>query len=265
LSVLLRGTNFIRGWALKNLSISGFMRAACLLVLVSMLAACVSAPPKQAYNREANTTIKRIDILPMPNSEVGLDILNNPGNSFGLIGLAIAEANMAPKRNWIEAQVRQGNFDHVAIFRERFTQAMAAKGYELVWPTSPLEAAKKPASRDKWGYRQSYAADANADAQLDLAIRYVGYACAGSSDSAPYRPTVALSAKLVSRDGTAALMVDQIIYNPVFHNSQSAITINADPTYTYPEFNALQASGAKALDGLRQALESAADELAKQY
>ncbi|QBB69150.1 hypothetical protein ELE36_01450 [Pseudolysobacter antarcticus] len=250
---------------MKKISIAGFMRAGCLLALVSMLAACVSAPPKQAYNREANTTIKRIDILPMPNSEVGLDILNNPGYSFGLIGLAIAEANMAPKRNWIEAQVRQGNFDHVAIFRERLTQAMAAKGYELVWPTSILEDAKKPASRDKWGYRQSYAADANAEAQLDLAIRYVGYASAGSSDSAPYRPTVALSAKLVSRDGKTALMVDQIIYNPVFPNSQSAITINADPAYTYPEFNALQASGAKALDGLRKALESTADELAKQY
>lgn len=171
---------------------------------------------------------------------------------------------MAPKRNWIEAEVKQGKFDHVAIFRERFSKDMAAKGYELVWPSPVVEDPKQQADRGDYGYRKSYAA-VSEDAQLDLNLGYFGYTAAGARDDSPYRPTAIVTAKLVSRDGKSMLMADQIIYNPVFPKSEQAITINADPAYTYAEFNALQAAGSKALEGLRAALESSADELAKLY
>jgi len=241
------------------------LRTGVLLLSALSLSACVNAPPKPAFNHAANASLKRIDVLALPESRVGLDILNHPGFSFGLIGLAVAEANMAPKRNWLEAQVRDHKFDQVAIFRERLTQAMTAKGYELIWSEPTTEDPKHPAAREQNGYRRSYAADPRADAQLDVALNYVGYAAAGAGENSPYRPTVGLSAKLVGADGKAVLMSDQILYNPVFPNTRGAITINADPAYTYPEFNALEASGATALDGLRVALESAADELARQY
>lgn len=240
-------------------------RTGIAVLLSACLGACVSAPPKQAYNREANESIRKIDVLPMRQSEVGLDILNNPGFSFGLIGLAVAEANLAPKRNWLEGLVRDHEFDQVAIFRERLTQAMAAKGYDLTWATPVVEDGRRPARRDTYGYRADYGIDAGADAQLDLTLNYVGYAAAGSREDAPYRPTVALSAKLVSADGKTMLMSDRILYNPVFPNTRGAITVNADPAYNYPEFNALRGAGTRALDGLRTALEGAADELAKQY
>jgi hypothetical protein len=239
-------------------------RAALCVLLISALCACAPMPPKQAYNREANQMIKRIDVLPMRRAEVGLDIFNHPGYSFGLIGLAIAEADMAPKRNWVEAEVKQLQFDGAGIFRDRFNQAMTAKGYQLIWSAPAVEDPAKAAPRGDWGYRKHYFADAHADAQLDVSINYVGFAAAGAGSSAPYHPTVAVAAKLVSPDGKAVLMADQIAYNAVFPKTQ-AITINADPAYTYPEFTTLRAAGSKAFDGLRAALESAADELARQY
>lgn len=260
-----RAKQIHKGMGMSTFSYAvALLRAGCLLVSVCSLSACVSAPPKQAYNREANSAIKRIDVLPVRNTEVHVDILNHPGYSFGLIGLAIEEANMAPKRNWVQALVKDGQFDHVAIFRERFTKDMAAKGYELIWPEPVVEDPKKEAPRADYGYRKSYGS-ATDDAQLDLNIGYFGYAAAGTSDSAPYRPTAIVTAKLLSRDGKTVLMADQIIYNPVFPKSEQAITINADPAYAYPEFDALKSVGPKALEGLRGALESTANELAKQY
>ncbi|MBK9657843.1 MAG: hypothetical protein IPO66_21480 [Rhodanobacteraceae bacterium] len=68
-------------------------RCVVLVLLVTMgLSACVTAPKSQAFNREANATLKRIQILPLQVKPVELVMFNNPANSFGLIGAVIAES-----------------------------------------------------------------------------------------------------------------------------------------------------------------------------
>lgn len=239
---------------------------ACLLLLVVLaLSGCASAIKKQAYNREANAAIKRIEVLPMRPSEIRLFIVNNPGYSFGLVGALVAEANLAPKNDWLREQVRGAEFDHVAVFRERLTQALGAKGYELTWPAAPVEASGAASPRDMRGLRKSYSATARADAQLDVAFGFIGYAAAGSGDGSPYRPTVVLTARGMSADGKTVLFADHILYNAVFPGVGNGITLNADPRYAYPEFNALRAAGGQAVEGLRTAFEASADELARQF
>ena len=67
---------------------SMFKRVVLVLLIAVSMSACVTAPKSQAFNREANTTLKRIQILPLQVKPVELVMFNNPANSFGLIGAA---------------------------------------------------------------------------------------------------------------------------------------------------------------------------------
>ncbi|WP_139225008.1 hypothetical protein [Dokdonella immobilis] len=199
----------------------------------------------------------------MRHSEIDLFIFNNPGYSFGLIGVAIAEANRAPKSNWLQSEVGKAGFDHVATFDSALTEALHAAGYELNWSPSPMESANSDTRRDRSGLRKSYE-PSSSDAQLDVGFGFVGYASAGSGDSAPYRPTVVLNARLVDSTGKRVLFEDQIVYNAVVPGTSAAITINPDERYRYPDFDDLQAAGPVAIEGLAPAFVATAKELARQ-
>lgn len=239
-----------RGWGLA-------------LLLSLLLAGCATKPPQRAYDHGAGASLKTIQVLPMRHAEIDLMIVNNPGYSFGLVGLAIAEANRAPKANWLQAEVAKAGFDPVVTFKSALDAAMLEQGYSLVWGTPPMESSKARTPRTLVGTRKSHAGS-SADAQFDINFGFIGYASAGSSDKAPYRPTVVLSAKLVSADGKRTLFEDQIIYNPVFPGNADAITLNADDRYRYPDFDDLKAAGSVAVEGLTPAFTAVADELAKQ-
>jgi len=237
-----------------------FIATAALAALV--LAGCATAPKQSSFNRDA-AHVKTITVLPMRKSEVDLMILNNPGYNFGLIGAAIAEANRVPKRNTLRAHAQQAGLDHVALLKEQLSKSLAERGYEVRWADPVMEDDKAKTKRDLWGSRKNYAGIDASDAQLDVNFGFVGYAAAGSSDGAPYRPTAVLTARLVTADGKRELFSDQVVYNNVF-GRKDAITINPSGAYVYPDFDDLDAAGAKAIDGLRDAVGAAASELAKQ-
>ena len=239
---------------------------ATAVALLFALTGCVTAPKHLAYNRDTAAPIKRVVVLQMRHSDVDLFIVNNPGYSFGLIGVAIAEANRAPKAHWLHDEIGRDHFDHIGEFRHALDAAMTARGYELTWP-EPIQVAEgtKDVARESYGLRKTYAAVAGIDAQLDIDFGFIGYAAAGSGDSAPYRPTVVLSARLVGPDGKRVLFEDFIVYNNVFPGLQDPITIEPDDRYVYPEFNALHDAGPTAIEGLREAFRASADQLARQF
>lgn len=243
-------------------AVKGLFALAFLLIL----SGCVSTPKHLAYNRDAGGAAKRVVVLTMRRSEISLLIVNNPGYSFGLIGLAIAEANRAPKVYWLQTQVARDHFDYLAEFHDALTAAMAARGYALRWP-DPIQVPEKgkDVERENFGLRKSYAAISDADAQLDVNFGFIGYAAAGSRDASPYRPTVITSARLLSADGKRVLFEDMIAYNNVFSNVGNPITIEPDNHYLYPEFNALHDAGPEATQGLKAAFRATAEELAKQF
>ncbi|TDR47789.1 hypothetical protein DFR29_102451 [Tahibacter aquaticus] len=234
--------------------------ATCLL-----MTACVSAPKRQAFNAEVSGNPKTLQVLPLRHSQIDLFIVNNPGYNFGLIGLAIAEGNRKPKAEWLRSQVRQREFDHLAVFRSALEQAMAERGYTLQFSEPMAEAESAKTRREAWGTRKQYVtAAASADAQLDINFGFIGYAAAGSSDSAPYRPSVVLTARLVSADGKRVLFEDQIVYNSVFPLVQNAVTLNPDERFRYPDFDDLKAAGPVVVEGLDIAFRAVATELARQ-
>lgn len=234
----------------------------CLLLCL-LLAGCASGPQHRAFDKTANAGLKTIEILPMRHSEIDLVIVNNPGYSFGLIGFAIAEANRAPKADWLREQVRIAGFDHLTSFRQALDSVASQAGYELLWPEPVMESEDAKTRRDPFGFRKTYQSS-QSNAQLDINFGFVGYASAGATDNAPYRPTVVLNAKLVDASGRQNLFEDQIIYNAVTGNQSQSITINPDERYRYPDFDDLKAAGPEAIEGLAPAFTAVAQELARQ-
>lgn len=241
---------------------SMFKRLALLLLITISLSACVTAPKSQAYNREANAALKRIQILPIQVKPVQLMMFNNPANSFGLIGAVIAESSREGKEKWLQKATAEARFEHRVLFREKFAAAMLERGYELRWPEE-LQGESPSDKRDAFGLRKQYGRVDGVDAQLDLGLMFVGYAAAGAGAAQPYRPTVNVSARLVSADGKQVLFSDLVLYHNVTNN-QTAIILEPDPKYAYPNFDDLEAAGSVAVDGLAQAVEQTAAAIAKQ-
>ncbi len=204
-------------------------------------------------------------MLPFAKSEIDLLIVNNPGYNLGLIGAGIAEAHRLPKRNWLRRQVASDGFDHLEVFRARFTEAMQARGYRLQWPEPLVVVKNVKVPRATLGLRKSYR-PVSSDAQMDIGFGFIGYAAAGTQDSAPYRPTVVAAAKLISADGKNPLFTEVVNYNEVFGFYEGkAIVLQPDDAFRYPDFDDLEAAGPTAVSGLKAAFEATADKLAEQF
>lgn len=236
-----------------------------LLLSLAFLGGCVSTPKSRPFNAAAHADLKQVEVLPMRQTELNVFIANNPGYSFGLIGALVAESHLSTRRSWLSEQVNAKQFDHVETFRAAFTEAMEREGYALSWPNGSVEAPKPKIARNMWGIRKNYPAPSQPTAQalLDVNFGFVGLASAGSSDGAPYRPTVILTARLMDARGKTELFQEVITHNNVFPNTGNTVQISPDPAHAYPDFDALKAAGTAPVDGLEQAFRRVAERLAQ--
>lgn len=235
--------------------------AACAIASTLLLVGCVSAPPRQAFNRTGHPDIKTIYVLPEKPVDFTVFMMNNPAGSFGLIGALIASGQQAAEEKDMREFEQQADFHPALYFKDALTRDMQGRGYQLIWPDQLVESGKP--DRDAFGLRKEYSPITNADAILDVAIDFFGYAAAGAGKGSPYRPTVSMGARLIGRDGKQNLFTDFFVYNNVF-NAKQAITLDANPQYVYAMYSDLKAAGAQSMEGLKQALDAMSAALAKQ-
>lgn len=195
-------------------------------------------------------------------SEAQVAILNNPGYQFGLIGALAAEANLAGKRSRLREQLAAAGFDQNRELRDALDRALVAKGYVVSWPVEQVD--RGSTARDAFGIRKAYAPIESADSQLDVNFGFVGYMAAGAGKSAPYRPTVTISARLVAADGRTMLFRDLFAYNNVAPGpTRDAVSVEPDPAYVYPDFDDLDKADAASAEGLRTAIRALAEKIAE--
>lgn len=229
--------------------------------LVLSLAGCVSPPPQQTYNKEANQGIKTIQVLQLPPTEPGVFIKNNPGGSFGLVGAVVSQSDLAVKRKKLRDALEASHIDYVAAFKTALTEAMERRGYTLIWPEPTVETTRS--KRQANGARKAFGSIDNADAQLDVSFQFFGYAASGSGAGSPYRPTGWLLAQLVSADGQTTLFSETLAYHNVF-DLKGAIVISPDEKYSYPNFSDIDDAQSQAAEGMRVLAETLAATLAEQ-
>ena len=74
------------------------MRQFILIITALFIITGCASVPKQAFNSEANANLQQIAVANPPAvDQVEVRILTHPGQSFGLIGAMVAEADMAAK------------------------------------------------------------------------------------------------------------------------------------------------------------------------
>ena len=229
-------------------------------LIALFLGACASFKP-QAYNREANSEIKRIQVLPMQQANVRLFVFNATGNNFGLIGALITEADRNSKETWLQEQAKAAQFNQFEVYKTMLDEAMSKRGYTLVWsdPLTQLKGIK----RDEFGLHKNYQPVAGVQAQLDVGVNFVGFAAAGSGKSQPYRPTVLLAVRLMDASGKKVLFKEQFLHHNVMNN-QTAVVIEPNPKYSYPNFGSMKKNSEDVLPALKEAVEKAANALAEQ-
>jgi hypothetical protein len=173
----------------------------------------------------------------------------------------IAAGIQADEEKRETAVFQKEGFEPLPYFKERLTEEMGKRGYVLVWPASQVETSK--IERGAYGLRKNYAANDQSDAQLDIDFGVLGFVAAGAGSSSPYRPTVSVAARLLSKTGKENYFTDYVCYNNVFNNAK-AISINPDDRYTYPKFKDLETSGHSSVEGMKLALDSVAAKIAEQ-
>lgn len=234
---------------------------ASVVLFAALASGCASLPEQQAFNRSANSGIKTIAVLETQQTDLHVLLLNNPAANFGLIGSLVAAADQASKESTFNAIVAKTDFQPLPYFRQQLTLHMDERGYTLVWPAQLVQASK--VQRTTLGLRKGYGPTTVGDAQMDVNFGFLGYAAAGVSKGAPYRPTATASVRLISQDGKQNLYTDYVAVNNVF-NMKNAAVVEADPQFAYPAFSDLESAGTTSVDGLRHAIDGVALKISQQ-
>lgn len=225
------------------------------LILASALGAC-AAPRHRAYDPEIRTQIRTIGLLtPALNDKIAVRLMVHPGESFGVVGMLVAEGDMSGKTNEFTRFLGDRGFHGKAEFRDDIQTSLSAAGYTL----RPIEVFRPIG---QYGFLERYpTADGSVDAYLDLNSPLIGYTA--TNYDTPYRPTVQLGVRLVRASDHKVLYQDTIAYN-AFGDGAGAITLMATHEFEFYAFEDLIAGPARAVDGLREAMRSIGQELARQ-
>lgn len=213
-----------------------------------LLVACAAAP-EIPYDKTVAAQVKTIAII-TPRFPDGPNVIlaSTIGRSFGLIGDLIDAAMQANRESQFKSLLERQNFSMADEFLKQLGDDLQAEGYTVV---------TVPVARDKADFLAQYPA-AQADAYLDLVAIGYGYVAAGIKSSLPYRPILAVRARLVKSQDSSVLMQDAVVYNPI-GPFDHWVTIAPDKSQQFPDFDALIADPVHAVSGL----ETAADQTAR--
>lgn len=107
--------------------------AICMLAGLFFLTGCATRFERQAYNNEAATHIKKLTVSKWSEPEdIKAIVINHPGNSFGLIGMAIASSNTASKSEQLTKALDMSKTKISTDFGNKLAKGLSDLGYEVL-------------------------------------------------------------------------------------------------------------------------------------
>lgn len=231
------------------------LRWVIVAVVVSLNAACATQAP-QPYDPSVRGHVKRIGVLtPGLSNQLEVRLRVHPGDSFGVIGMVFGQGEMERKSERFTAAVNEDGFRYEHYFRDRLLSSLREAGYEVV----PIPIGRR---YDELAFLERYPVnEARVDAYLDIYAERIGYLATAAST--PYRPSLAISARLLEPSGGRILFQDRIAYNALGDEGE-AITLEGAGEFQFGEFEELIGGCARAIEGLKLALAETGEELARQ-
>jgi hypothetical protein len=223
-----------------------FIRTLGALAIVATLAACVQAPKKQAFNREAAGHVKTVVITQTPNQDsYEAAILGHPGMSFGLIGGLVAAADMHAKSTKLTAAINPAETRLQERFSTKLSEGLAKAGY-----TATIVALPKDTKADQ--FLPLAKAKANGDAFLTVSLSG-GYWAAGPSTD--YVPRVIAQVRTFDSASGGVLYEDTFSYGYAMPQAQT-IHLASDPQYRFASIDTLTSDPGKTREGLYSGLDA---------
>lgn len=223
----------------------------CVALLVVISAGCAGVQ-KQAFNRDANQSLRSIGLLEQIDTEkYFVQNMNHPGMAFGLIGGLIAIADMESKQNKFTEAMKARNLRVIDEFQRMLATELQNAGYSV--KMIKLQGEKHALLKSYDGL------DNEVDAYLDFTMD-AGYMCASSS--ADYIPTVHSIVRLVKR-GSSEMLYEEVIYYGYKLGAKEAACLTADQQYYFKNFGALTSNPDLAMEGIRQGVPLIAKHIAQ--
>lgn len=225
---------------------------AALAAIGVALAGCAGTP-EIPLDKVTASQVKTIGLV-TPRFPSGPDVIlaSSVGQSFGLIGALVDAGLKASRDSQFQSLLHTQNFSVPDIFTKELADGLKAEGYDVV---------SLPAARDQPDYLHQYP-PAQVDAYLDIVVGSYGYLSAGIGSSLPYRPFIFVRARLVKAQDSSVLMQDAVLYNN-FGNLRNVITIPADGTTGFPNFDALVSDPPNAIKGMQTATDKTSEAVGK--
>lgn len=234
-------------------AIMKYLKAWILIFLAVALVGCAQAPKKQAYNHAAANHIKQIVIVNDPDQDrYEATMLAHPAMAFGLIGGAVAAADMHGKGTRLTDALVPSQTRLQQRLGDVLSQALGGIGYE-----SALFVLPKDTKEDDM-FMVARTKGPAGDAVLTLRLTGAYISAGPSSD---YLPHLRLRAVLVEANTGKVLYEDLLTYGQAIPATPS-VHFASDDSYRFDNIDALVADPAKARKGLVVGLKIMAGQLA---
>lgn len=196
--------------------VSSRLVALMLLASALLVTGCATKFEKQAFNSEASANIKKITVAKWNDQEeYPAVVLNHPGNSFGLIGAAIAAADTSKKTKLLNDALDPAKTKVTSAFYDKALPSLKQMGYDVV-----IVSAKRGDKIDD--VKAALNKPQGQDATLLLEMS-AGYNAAGASTD--YLPAMFLMATMTDSKSSKVLYSEMYQYG---YNSGNKDVVNVD-------------------------------------
>ena len=229
--------------------ISHLPRRAVLLGSIAALVGCATKPI--LLDRTSMNGIKQVGLptIGFPAFPT-VDVVSPVGNAFGAIGILSTAVVRNNRIDELAALIKAQDFDPRAFITERLIARVQASGASVV-----VEPGRSPRHDFIETYSDTY------DATLDVFVSHYGYIAASDLDSAPYRPSAAVSMRLVQTGSHTVLMQDQVALDML--DFPLPAENGAPAIISFKTFGQITKHPDLAIAGLKGALAYAADAVGK--
>jgi uncharacterized protein YceK len=237
-------------------------KISALLLVVLTLSGC-AAVEKQAFNREAHSTIRKVALIePRPSTGFGVSVQNHPALHLGLIGAVAYAAEMTSKSNTLDAVMKPLSWSLTTTLMTAVVDELTKSGYEVVRVDLKRDALTLVKDYSEYKTSPAFAPALSADAWVDVATRDPLYVANGPTSD--YVPSIGLTVRMVSAKDQTILYREDFLYGYAFPMGRlQPVLIPSDSTFRFTNMAALTTDPKKTLDGIAQGVPLLAKKVAE--
>ncbi|TAG49980.1 MAG: hypothetical protein EAZ30_01560 [Betaproteobacteria bacterium] len=239
------------------------MKRLFVLILVAINFAGCATIEKQAFNREANATVRKVALIePRPTTGFGISIQNHPALHLGLIGALAYATEMTSKSNSLDAAMKPLGWSLTEALTAAVAEELTKSGYEVVRIDLKRDALTLVKDYAEYKSNPAFAPALSADAWIDLATRDPLYIANGPTSD--YLPSIGVTVRMVSAKDQAVLYREDFLYGYVFPMGRlQPVLVPSAPAYRFPNMAQLTADPKRTLDGMAQGVPLLAKKIAE--